>query len=87
MADATIFPEGVRFFEKNAKQPAFVKGSIVITMKDLLSFVNSHPDYLTEYNGNTQLRLQLLEGKTGATYLAVDTFKPKAKEPVEDLPF
>lgn len=88
MADQ-LLPEGIRFFDKTPKQPSFVKGSIVITMADLLAFVNSNPDITSEYNGKKQIRLQVLESKKGTTYLAVDTFKPTAKsnDNGSDLPF
>lgn len=88
MADQ-ILPEGIRFFDKNEKQPSFVKGSIVITMSDLLAFVNANPQLITDYQGKNQIRLQLLESKKGTNYLAVDTFKPIAKNnsSKDDLPF
>ena len=79
MADQ-ILAEGIRFFSKLKTQPDFVKGQIVITIKDLLAFVNANDNLTSEYNGSKQLKLQLLESKKGTLYLAVDTFKPTAKD-------
>jgi hypothetical protein len=85
------FPKGIRLFDPNPKAPSFVKGTIVITIPELLAYVNENPQLLSDYQGKAQLRLQLLEKKQGGLNLTVDTFKPNpangVKEPLSDLPF
>lgn len=81
-----ILPEGVRFFEKNANAPDFVLGSFVVSIDDLNAFVAANPQYLTEYQGKKQLKLQQLRSKAGKVYLNVDTFKPTAQPTQPDLP-
>jgi len=96
MAD-TIFAEGVRAFKKHDNAPEFVMATVVISINELNTWLRGEGgQYLTEYNGQKQLKLQLLNSKTGAPYLSVDTFKPEKKkeEPKQnkkeestDLPF
>lgn len=93
-----IYAKGLRTFAKNEKAPEFVLGSLVITMNELIAWAKENQQYLTEYNGQKQLKLQLLRKKDGnGINLVVDTFKPEKKaEPVQqqknevesdDLPF
>jgi hypothetical protein len=90
-----ILAKGIRSFPKRENQPDFVLGSVIITLNELIAFCKENPTYLTEYNGQKQLRLQLLKSKAGEPYLTVDTFKPQAapapkaadKEEDNDLPF
>lgn len=92
----TIYPEGIRTFAKSDKAPEFVLGTIVITLNDLVKFGKEHPELLTEYNGQKQLKLQCLKRKDGkGITLTVDTFKPQQQAQqqvnnntnVDDLPF
>lgn len=71
-----ILAEGLRFFEKNDKAPDFVMGTIVITIDEFKDFINANQQYLTDYNGKKQLKLQQLKSKAGKVYFNVDTFKP-----------
>lgn len=93
-----ILPKGVRFFKKNEKQPDFVIGAAVITINELVTFCKENENLLTEYNGQKQLKLQLLKSKGGDLYFSVDTFKstPRVQtafpagvlpEDTGDLPF
>jgi hypothetical protein len=69
-----IYPEGVIAFSPRSGAPDFVKGSIIITPNDLISWLKKNENLLTEYDGKKQLKLQLLNGKKGL-YLSVDTYK------------
>jgi hypothetical protein len=71
-----ILAEGLRFFDKNANAPDFVMGTIVITIDEFKNFINANQQYLTDYNGKKQLKLQQLKSKQGKVYFNVDTFKP-----------
>ena len=77
--------------KKHDKQPDFVKGSIVVTPNDLISWLKKNEGLMSEYEGKKQLKLQLLEGKNGL-YLSVDTYKKEGNEDlnrkgVDSLPF
>ena len=90
MAD-TIYVKGIRIFPKTDGAPDFVKGSGVITINELVKFCAENPDYMSEYQGNMQLRFELLEGRNGL-YFTVNTYKKKKEEPPkvednDDLPF
>lgn len=82
----TVFPKGIRVFDPHAKAPSFIKASIVITLNELVKFCKENPDLLTEYNGEKQIKLQLVEKKAGGLSMTVDTYKPKAAAP-NDPPF
>ena len=75
MADNKLL-EGVRLFRKKDSQPDFVLASGVITPNALVAFLKANPDLLTEYNGEKQVRIQVLKSKDGNPYVAVDTWKP-----------
>lgn len=70
----TVYPKGIRFFKPFSSAPDFVKGGIVVTPNELIKFCKENEEYLTEYNGEKQLKLQLLEGKDGL-YITVNTYK------------
>lgn len=82
MSTEKFYPEGMRAFSPRQGGPDFVKGTLVITPNALFKWLKENPSLLTEYNGEKQLKLQILDGKKGL-YLQVDTYK-KAEE---NLPF
>ena len=84
-----IYVEGLRFFNPRETAPEFVN------LKEFFDFVSTQKEHYTEYQGNKQLKLNMLSGKSGM-YFTVDTFKPTPKgaatQKVEvasaaDLPF
>lgn len=79
MADK-IYPKGIRVFAPRSGAPSFVKGSVVVNPNELVRWLKENSGLLTEYKGEKQLKLDLLEGKDGL-YMAVNTFKK------DDLPF
>ena len=81
----TIYPKGLRTFPPREKAPDFVKGSLIITPRELVDFIKDNPHLLTEYNGNKQLRCNILEGDKGL-YFTVDTYKPDANQQPEPEP-
>lgn len=92
MSKEKVFADGIKVFAPHASAPDFVKGAVVITPNALFKWCKDNPELLSEYNGQVQLKLQILDGKNGL-YMAVDTYKPtpKAVAAVEsekdDLPF
>lgn len=75
----TIYTQGLRFFDPRENAPEFVKGSVVVNLKEFFDFVASEEikQHYSEYKGNKQLKLSMLSGEKG-TYFTVDTFKPTA---------
>ncbi len=83
------YPEGIRAFSPHEKAPEFVKGTIVITPNQLVTWLKANPGYLKDYKGEKQLRLSLKAGTKGL-YLEVDTYEPQSKTFTKqdtDLPF
>jgi len=93
-----IYPKGLRTFDKNENAPDFVLGSLIVTPRELTDWITENSQYLSDYKGAKQLKLNMLKGDKGV-YFTVDTWKanseakaePKAKEalPADDtqLPF
>lgn len=88
MSKETIYPEGVRVFSPKQGAPDFVVGDLVIEPRTLTDWIKANPDFLTDYKGAKQLRLQILSGNKGL-YVKVNDYKPgeKAAKAVDDLPF
>lgn len=84
MADK-IYPKGLLTFPPREGSPDFVKGTLIITLSELIQFAKENASLLTEYEGQKQLKCQMLDGSKGL-YLVVDTWKPskdKAKKPAK----
>jgi hypothetical protein len=91
--------QGIRLFKKKDSQPDFVLATGVITLNELITFAKENPDLLTDYNGQKQLKFQLLKSKDGNPYMVVDNWKPTPQaqvqhvsqpvkvESINDLPF
>jgi hypothetical protein len=80
MSNEKVFPKGVFGFAKNEKAPIFVIGTLVITPRELVDWLNADgKQYLTEYKDKKQLKLQITEGRDGKLNIAVDTFIPKER--------
>ncbi len=91
MATEKVYAKGIRCFPKHEKQPSFVLGAMVITIAELNDWVKQNDQYLTDYNGQKQLKFQILQGDKGIN-LVVDTYKAGAKTETataktNDLPF
>ena len=98
-----IYPEGVRTFAPHKNAPEFVLGTVIISMNELFTYAKAHPELLTNYKGDKQLKLSCVKRKGGGIVLSVDTWKPDKKdinvkesfdlepektyEPTEELPF
>ena len=74
MANEKVYAKGIRTFPKHEKQPSFVLGAMVITIAELNDWVKQNEQYLTDYNGQKQLKFQILKGDKGIN-LVVDTYK------------
>lgn len=72
-------PEGIRLFDKHPNAPDFVLASLMITLDDLFNFVRNNPQYLSDYQGRKQLKLQILRSRNGGLYSAIDTYGTAAQ--------
>lgn len=97
MTNKKIYPKGLRAFKPHKNAPDFVKGTLIVTPRDLIDFCRENGNLLTDYKEVKQLKCQILEGNEGL-YFVVDTWKPEKKEQskdqevddfndVDDLPF
>lgn len=84
MADK-IYPNGIRVFSPRAGAPDFVRGSILITPNELFKWLKENESLLTEYNGEKQISLDLLDGNKGL-YVAVNTYKKEDKPKPQSKP-
>lgn len=86
MAEDKVLPKGIRFFDKHDNAPDFVIGSMVITPNQLVAWLKENPSLLSEYNGEKQIRLQVLKAKSGGLYSVVDTYKKGEQKPQQAKP-
>ena len=77
-----LYPKGVRCFAPRSGAPDWVLGQILITPHELLEWIAANQQYMGEYQGNPQLKLDLLKGKDGP-YIAVNTYKKEAQGDAE----
>jgi hypothetical protein len=74
-----LFVKGFRTFAPRQGAPDFVLGSLVITIAEFKDFVNGEArEYITEYEGKPQLRVDILNGKDGRVNFAVNTYKKES---------
>lgn len=89
MAAEKVYADGIIVFKPKDGSPTFVKGDILIGIDVLLKWANDHPEYLHDYKGDRQIKLQLLDGTKGL-YLTVNTYKKEGttyaapQKPVKD---
>ena len=86
-----VYVEGFRGFKPNEKAPDFVLGTLIVTPKEFIDFLNNKcSKYFTEYNGKQQIKFQVLRAKDGGLTFVVDTYvKPEQKQEDEsdNIPF
>jgi hypothetical protein len=77
----TIYPKGIYTFPRKENQRQFVLGAAVITIDDLIEWSQGDgSQYLSEYKGKKQIRLNILQSKDGSRVnFTVDTWKPEKK--------
>ena len=80
-----LLPKGLRWFNPGEAAPDFVMGTLVVTPREFVDYIKENPQYLTEYEGKKQLKIQLLLSKNGKLYGKVDDYKkedaPAGKTP------
>ena len=79
-----VYPKGIAVFTKHEKAPEWVKETIIITPAVFFEWCkNEGNQYMSDYKGNDQIKLQLIEYE-GKPSISVDTYK---KEKTDDLPY
>lgn len=79
-----IYPEGIRTFAPNDKAPDFVLGNVIISLNELFAYAKAHPELLSDYKGEKQLKLNCTKRKDGkGITLSVDTWKSDKKQEPE----
>lgn len=89
-----IFPEGMRLYAPHKNAPEFIKGQVVINVMELHEWLKAN------WNEKREVRLDLKEGKSGALYLSLNTWKKEGRaenvdatddvaeeDPAESIPF
>lgn len=83
MAEKKTYPKGITAFAPNNGAPTFVKGSLIITPKDLTEWLNGiGKEFLVDSKYGKQLKLQITEWE-GKLSLSVDTWKPTSQASVQ----
>lgn len=82
--DEKVFTEGLIFKLPRDGAPDFVKGSLSVKVDEFKSFLDQHVS-------NGWVNIDLLLGKSGKPYGALNTWKPKEEEGQRlypnDIPF
>ena len=74
-----IKPNGIMTFKRNDKAPEFILGTMVITPSILTEWCERNSQYLSDYKGESQLKLTVMSGQYGLN-ICVDTWKPTNKD-------
>ena|ERR1017187_7209950 len=78
MADK-VYAKGVVAFAPHEKAPKFVVGAIVISPEVLQAWcAGEGAQWLTDYNGTKQIKLQITRSEDGKLSIAVDTYRKPA---------
>lgn len=72
------FVDGLRLFQPRDGAPSFVKGALLINAVELVSWLQA--------KGEDEIRIDLLEAKSGNWYCAVNDYKKQEKSspPADD---
>ena len=80
MANEKIKPEGFFVLKKLPKSPEFILGTLVIDLNKFNDWIENHEGYKTEYNGKSQLKLQILKSREGDIYFQVDNYQKQPND-------
>ena len=75
MSNTKIYPKGISFFPPKENAPSWVKGSLIITPRQLVEWLKENESVLVENEKyGKQLRLQVTDKG-----VQVDTWKPNVE--------
>lgn len=80
-----IYVDGLRTFPKHEKAPDFVLGTLIVTPEDIVAWLKANPQHGSDYQGKTQIRIQMTRSDKGKVNLAVDTWKPEGGKPAAPM--
>ena len=72
------FPQGMRLYPPHKNAPSFVKGQVVVNVMELYEWLKLN------WNEKREVRLDLKEGKSGALYFSLNTWKKEEQESPTD---
>ena len=77
MSNTKIYPKGISFFPPKENAPSWVKGSLIITPRQLVEWLKENESVLADSEKyGKQLRLQVTDKG-----VQVDTWKPTESKP------
>jgi hypothetical protein len=80
MSNTKQFPKGISFFPPKENAPSWVKGSLIITPRQLVEWLKENESVLTDSEKyGKQLRLQVTDKG-----VQVDTWKPTERKTAAD---
>lgn len=78
MAQDKVYPKGFYTFAKHPNAPDWVLGTLNLDVTALLGWLKSEgKQYLKEYKGNMQLKLDIQKAKDGRINFSVNTYEKK----------
>lgn len=72
------FIDGVRIYPPSEKAPSFVKGNGVMTVSELVPFLQGN-------HVNGKVRFQIKESKNGGLYMDLDTYVPMNERNIDAI--
>jgi hypothetical protein len=70
MAEEKVFPKEITMFLRKENQPSFVLGEMAINVDEI---AKANEQYLSDYKGKRQLKVQVLMSKENKPYLVINT--------------
>jgi len=88
MSNTKIYPKGISFFPPKENAPSWVKGSLIITPRQLIEWLKENESVLVQNEKyGKQLRLQVTDkGVQVDTWKPNAEAKPKGNEPNDENP-
>ena len=89
MSNTKIFPKGISFFPPKENAPTWVKGSLIITPRQLVEWLKENESVLVENEKyGKQLRLQVTDkGVQVDTWKLTESKKPTEEKYSQEMPF
>lgn len=82
-SEEKIYPKGFRTFAPREGAPDFVLGDLLITLtgeNGFYEFLKNNPDLLSEYQGEQQIKLNIVKTRDGRVNFTVNTWKPQGQQ-------
>ena len=87
MAEQKVYPKGMIGFAPHANAPDWALGDLTISLDEFWTWLKNNPEYVTNYKGSKQLKLQVTRGKENRLSVSVNTWKPKEEKSMTEKHF